>query len=168
MLSMRLTAAMIVLALLTAPALGLLADRNVETSVLLAGLAAILGVLMVAVLSADTLTRPLVEMADAVQALARDKSAQPNHESDERHDNVVALQPHAQRMRMVIATVELAGRPKALGGAIATGNPAAERRCKLTTAHAVGNYVDIAIHFDGREGILLRRSRNHEREDVTR
>jgi hypothetical protein len=151
MLSMRLTVAMIALALLTAPALGLLADRNVGTSVLLAGLVAFLGVLMVAVLMTDALTRSLVAMTDAVQVLARDKSSEPNHERDRQHDNFVALQPHAQRIRMVIAAVELASCPKALGGAIATENPAVERRCMLTNAHAVGKYIDIVVPSDRRE-----------------
>ena len=151
MLSMRLTVAMIALALLTAPALGLLADRDVGTSVLLAGVAAILGVLMVAVLLADALTRSLVAMTDAVQVLARDKSAEPNHERDKQHDSVVALQLYAPRICMVIAAVESASRPNALGGAIAIGNPAVERRCKLTNAHAVGKYLDIVIPSDRRE-----------------
>ena len=72
--STRLTAAMIGLVLLAAPALVLLAYRDVETSILLAGLAAILGVVIAAVLMADALTRPLVEMADAVTTLSRPRT----------------------------------------------------------------------------------------------
>ena len=150
MQSIRYTAAVTVLALPAAAALGLLAGRNVGTAVVLAGLAATLGVLMVAVLLADALTRPLVELADAVQALARDKSAEPSRESDIRYDNVVALQPHAQRIRVVVAAVQAASRPKARGSAIATANPAIERFGDAINVRAAGTYVDILIPSDRR------------------
>jgi hypothetical protein len=147
----RYTTAVTVLALLTAAALGLLADRNVGTAVLLAGLAAVLGVLLAAILLADALTRPLVELADAVQALARDESAGPNRASDIRYDNVVVLPPQAQRLRLVVAAVQSASRPKALGGAIATAHPAIERFGETIKVRAVGTYIDILIPSDRRE-----------------
>jgi hypothetical protein len=149
MQSTRLTATTTALALLTA--LGLFADRDVATFVLLAGLAAILGVLMMALLLADALARPLVELAGAVAALARDKSARPNREDDMQRDNVVALQLQARSIRMVVAAVESVSRRKALGAAIATGNPAVQRRYRFTRAHAIGTYIDIVIPSDRRE-----------------
>jgi hypothetical protein len=152
MQSSRLTDAMMVFALLTAAALGLLADRDVGTSVVLAGVA-IFGVLMVVVLLADALTRPLVELADAVQALARSRSTGPNHESDMQHDNVVALQPQAQPIRTAVAGLESASRPKAL--------------CESINATAVGTYIDIVIQSDRRER-YPGKSRDRTREDVTR
>jgi hypothetical protein len=145
--STRYTAAVTVLALMTAAALGLLADRNVGTAAVLAGVAAVLGVLMVAILLADALTRPLVELAAAVQALARDRSAEP----DIRYSNVVASQPQAQRIRVVVAAVQSASRPKALDGAIAAANPALERFGDAINVRAVGTYIDILIPSDRRE-----------------
>jgi hypothetical protein len=142
MLSMRLTVAIIAMAL-TVPALGLLAGRNVEASVLFAGLAATLGVLMLAVLLAAALTRPLVEIADAVQALARNKSVEPNHGGDQPHHNIVTSQPHAQRMPMVIAPVKTASGPTAPAGVIASPD-------KLTNTHAAGKYIDFVIPSDRR------------------
>jgi hypothetical protein len=151
MQSTRYTAAVTVLALLTATALGLLADRNVGTAVVLAGLAAVLGVLMVAILLADALTRPLAELVDAVHALARDRSAEPNRDSDIRYDNVVALLPQAQRIRLVVAAVQSANRPKALDGAIAPGHPAIERFGESIKVRTVGTHIDILIPSDRRE-----------------
>jgi hypothetical protein len=151
MQSSRHTAAVAVLALLTAAALGLLADRNVGTAVVLAGLAAVLGVLMVAILLADALTRPLVALADAVQALARDRSAEPNRESDIQYDNVAALQPQARRIHVVVAAPESASRTKAFGAAIVTGHPAIERFGESIEVRAVGTYIDILIPSDRRE-----------------
>jgi hypothetical protein len=149
MQSTRLATATIALALLTA--LGLFADRDVAALVLLAGLAAISGVLVVVLPLAAALARPLVDLAEAVGALARDKSGRPNHQSDMQHDDVVALQPQAQGIHMVIATVESASRRKALGAAIATGNPAVQRRYTFTRTHAVGTYIDIVIPSDRHE-----------------
>jgi hypothetical protein len=130
--STRLTAAMIGLVLLAAPALALLAYRNVETSILLAGLAAILGVVVATVLMADALTRPLVEMADAVTTLARARAAE--LASEAQHANVVALEPYAQRKRAFATAAE----------------PAAERR-KSTTGQAIGSTIDFVIPSDRRE-----------------
>ena len=143
MLSMQWISAIVVLTV-TASALGLFADPNIETSVLFAGLVAILGILTIAVLL-------LAEIVDAVQALARDRSAKHNNESDKRYDNAVALEPHARHLRMVIAAVESVSRSKALGGAITTGNLAIERRCKFTSVHAIGSNVDIVITSDRRK-----------------
>lgn len=143
MLSMRWTTAIIVLAV-TASALSLFADRNIETSVVLAGLAAILGVLTVAVLL-------LAEMVDAVQTLIRDHNSNHHHESGKQYDDGVAFAPHAHHLRMVIAAVESVSRSKALGGAIAAGKLITERRGKLTSVQAVGNYIDIVIPSDRHE-----------------
>jgi hypothetical protein len=143
MLSMRWTAAIIVLAV-TASALSLFADRNIETSVVFAGVAAILGVLTVTVLL-------LAEMVDAVQTLIRDNSSKHHHESGKQYDGGLALAPHARHLRMVIAAIESVSRSKALGGGIATGNSVTQRRGKLTSVQAVGNYVDIVIPADHRE-----------------
>jgi hypothetical protein len=143
MLSMRWTTAIIVLAV-TASALSLFTDRNIETSVLLAGVAAILGVLTVAVLL-------LAEMVDAVQALIRDHSSSHHHKSGKQSDDGVAFAPHAHHLRMVIAAVESVSRSKALGGAIAAGNTVTQRRGKLTSVRAMGNYIDIVIPSDRHE-----------------
>jgi hypothetical protein len=143
MLSTRWTIAIIVLAV-TASALGLFGDRNVETTVLLAGLAAILGILTVAVLL-------LAEMVDAVQALVRDHSSNHHHESGKQYDDDVALAPHAHHLRMVIAAVESVSRSKTLGGVIATRHSTLERHGKLTNVQAVGNYIDIFIPSDRHE-----------------
>jgi hypothetical protein len=135
--STRLTAAMIGLVLLAAPALALLAYRNVETSILLAGLAAIMGVVVATVLMADALTRPLVEMADAVTTLARARTAEivsnAQHTNDAQHTNVVALQPYAQRKRAE------PGEPK-------TGNKTGQK-----TGQVVGSTIDFVIPSDRRE-----------------
>jgi hypothetical protein len=143
MLSKRWTTAIVSLAM-TASALSLFADRNVETTVLLAALAAILGVLTVTVLL-------LTEMVEAVQMLARDSSAKHHHEGGNHYDDVIALEPQAHHLRLVITAVESVSRSRALGDAIATGNPTIERRYKLTSVHAVGNYVDIVIPSDRHE-----------------
>jgi hypothetical protein len=151
--STRLTAAMIALVLLTAPALALLAYRNVETSILLAGLAAILGVVVAAVLMADALTRPLVEMADAVATLARARTAELDPAGSNKHRmNVITLEPCAQRKRPFgaeSASYSVVRQP--LDGAVASGNQAAERRCKHTSAPAMGSTIDIIIPSDRRE-----------------
>jgi PAS domain S-box-containing protein len=118
--STRYTAAVTVLALMTAAALGLLADRNVGTAAVLAGVAAVLGVLTVAILLADAVTRPLVELAAAVQTLARDRSAEP----DIRYSNVVASHT------------------------ITAWNPAAERLYQYTAAEAIGRNIEIIIPPD--------------------
>ncbi len=145
--STRLTAAMIGLVLLAAPALALLAYRNVETSILLAGLAAILGVVVATVLMADALTRPLVEMADAVTTLARARTAE--LASDAQHMNVVALEAYAQRKRTYAAEAEPASSPDGAGGA-----RAAEQRkpdTGQTTGQPVGSTIDFVIPSDRRE-----------------
>jgi hypothetical protein len=143
MLSMRWTTAIVVLALI-ASALSLFADRNVETSVLLAGMAAILGVLTVTVLL-------LAEIVDAVQVLVRDNSAKHHHESRRQYDDAVTLAPHAHHLRMVIAAVESVSRSKALGGTIAARDLAMERHGKLASMHAVGSHIDIVIPSDRHE-----------------
>jgi len=140
MQSTRLAAATIALALLTTP--GLLGDRDAAAFVLLAGLAAIAGGLVVA--------RPLADLAEAVLALARDKSGRPNHQRDMQRDDVVALQPQAQGIHLAIAAVESASGRNALGVAIATGNPAVQRRYTFTRTHAVGTCIDIVIPSDRR------------------
>jgi hypothetical protein len=135
--STRLTAAMIGLVLLAAPALALLAYRNVETSILLAGLAAIMGVVVATVLMADALTRPLVEMADAVTTLARARTAEivsnAQHTSDAQHTNVVALQPYAQRKRAE------------------PGESKTRHKTGQKTGQAVGSTIDFVIPSDRRE-----------------
>jgi hypothetical protein len=155
--STRLTAAMTGLVLLAAPALALLAYRNVETSILLAGLAAILGVVVATVLMADALTRPLVEMADAVTTLARARTAE--IASDAQHTNVVALESYAQRKRAYAAAAEPATSPdmqEPLDGAPAT-RAAEQRKPKnpqttwQTTGQAVGGTIDFVIPSDRRE-----------------
>jgi hypothetical protein len=147
--STRLTAAMIGLVLLAAPALALLAYRNVETSILLAGLAAILGVVVATVLMADALTRPLVEMADAVTALARARTAE--IASEAQPTNVVPLAPYAQRKR-AFAAAEPASFPDMQGSlARAGGASAAEWGCKPGGVQAIGGTVDFVIPSDRRE-----------------
>jgi hypothetical protein len=149
--STRLTAAMIGLVLLAAPALALLAYRNVETSILLAGLAAILGVVVATVLMADALTRPLVEMADAVTTLARARTAE--LASDTQHTNVVALDPYVQRKHAFAPAAEPASRPDVQGpvdGGATGGVRAAERR-KPATGQAIGSTIDFVIPSDRRE-----------------
>jgi hypothetical protein len=152
--STRLTAAMIGLVLLTAPALALLAYRNVETSILLAGLAAILGVVVAAVLMADALTRPLVEMADAVATLARARTAELDPAGNKQRMDVITLEPHALRKRTFVAAAASASDPlvhQPLDGAVASGNQAVERRCKHASAPAMGSTIDIIIPSDRRE-----------------
>ena len=150
--STRLTAAMIGLVLLAAPALALLAYRNVETSILLAGLAAILGVVVATVLMADALTRPLVEMADAVTTLARARTAE--LASDAQPTNVVPLELYAQRKRAFTAAAEPAGCPgghEPLGGDGARVARAAKSRCKPTGGQTIGSTIDFVIPSDRRE-----------------
>ena len=157
--STRLTAAMIGLVLLAAPALVLLAYRNVETSILLAGLAAILGVVVATVLMADALTRPLVEMADAVTTLARARTAE--LASDAQHTNVVALEAYAQRKRAYAAAAEPANSSNMHGpidGSGASGTRAAEQRKPKnpqatwqTTGQPIGGMIDFVIPSDRRE-----------------
>jgi hypothetical protein len=149
--STRLMAAMIGLVLLAAPALVLLAYRNVETSILLAGLAAILGVVVATVLMADALTRPLVEMADAVTTLARARAAE--LASEAQHANVVALEQYAQRKRAFAAAAEPASSPDVHGpldGHSTGGTRAAERR-KSSTGQVIGSTIDFVIPSDRRE-----------------
>jgi hypothetical protein len=148
MQSTRLAAATIALALLTTP--GLLGDRDAAAFVLLAGLAAIAGGLVVVLPLAAALARPLADLAEAVRALARNKSGRPNHQRGMQHDDVVALQPQAQGIHMVIAAVESASGRNALGAAVATGNPAGQRRYTFTRTHAVGTCIDIVIPSDRR------------------
>ena len=156
--SARLTAAMIGLVLLAAPALALLAYRDVETSILLAGLAAILGVVIAAVLMADALTRPLVEMADAVTTLARARTAELADADNAPRTNVVALEPYAQRRRTFGAAATPARshpvryesyEPRDGGGA--SGTQVVERLRKRTPAPAIGSTIDIIIPSDRRE-----------------
>ena len=66
-LSTRLTVAMVALALLTAMA----ATTAVRNSSLLGGLATLFGGLVLAIVLARSLTRPLVAMTRAVEAFAR-------------------------------------------------------------------------------------------------
>jgi hypothetical protein len=145
LLSMWLLAAAIVLALLMAPALGVLADRSIGAFVLLGGLATILGVLTVAVLLADACTQPLVEMADAVRAL--DHGDECNRKHDEEYDNLVVSQPPRRGPRMALL-LELPGRSNARGGAIVNQSPDVQCRCKLTNPNVVGAYIDINIPSD--------------------
>jgi hypothetical protein len=154
--STRLTAAMIGLVLLAAPALVLLAYRNVETSILLAGLAAILGVVVATVLMADALTRPLVEMADAVTTLARARTAElasdTQHPNDAHHTNVVALDLYVQRKRTFAPAAEPASRPDVQGpvdGGATGGARAAQH--KPATGQAIGSTIDFVIPSDRRE-----------------
>jgi hypothetical protein len=150
--STRLTAAMIGLVLLAAPALALLAYRNVETSILLAGLAAILGVVVATVLMADALTRPLVEMADAVTTLARARTA--DLASGAQPANVVPLAPYAQRKRPFAAAPEPASSPDVHGpldGDGAGGARAAKWPCKPAGGQAIGSTIDFVIPSDRRE-----------------
>jgi hypothetical protein len=137
--STRLTAAVIGLVLLAAPALALLAYRNVETTILLAGLAAILGVVVATVLMADALTRPLVEMADAVTTLARARTAE--LASGAQPTNVVPLEPYTQRKRAFAAAAEPASRADVHG----------PRDGKPTGGQTIGSTVDFVIPSDRRE-----------------
>ncbi|HKA80219.1 MAG TPA: hypothetical protein VKD43_09300 [Xanthobacteraceae bacterium] len=139
--STRLTGAMIGLVLLAAPALVLLAYRNIETTILLAGLAAILGVVVATVLMADALTRPLVEMADAVTTLARARTAEIAGEAQ--GTNVVTLAAYAQRRRNPSAAAVVPP-----GGA---GGPRVERCYEPAPGPPVGSTVDIVIPSDRRE-----------------
>src|SRR5262245_40541760 len=149
--STRLTGAMIGLVLLAAPALVLLAYRNIETTILLAGLAAILGVVVATVLMADALTRPLVEMADAVTTLARARTAE--IANDAPSTNVVSWEPYAQRKRAFATSQQASGADvharRDDGGA--TARQAAEWRRRHTPAPAVGSTIDIVIPSDRRE-----------------
>src|ERR1700722_7469882 len=143
MLSMRWTMAVIVLAV-AATTLSLFADRNVETSVLIAGLSAILGVLAISVLL-------LAEIVDAVQGLIREAGAKHHHESRRQYDDAVRSAPQTHHLRMVIAAIESMSRLKTLSTPIASGNSAAERRSKLTSVRAVGGHIDIVIPSDRHE-----------------
>jgi hypothetical protein len=137
--SARLTAAMIGLVFLAAPALVLLAYRNVETSILLAGLAAILGVVVATVVMADALTRPLVEMADAVTALARARTAE-----------LAGDAQHARRKRASAAAAEPAG-GSVYGPLRDAPGPRAEEPCKPSTRATIGSTIDFVIPSDRRE-----------------
>lgn len=129
--------------------------RNVD---LLAGLAAILGVVIAAVLMADALTRPLVEMADAVTTLARARTAELADADNAPRTNVVALEPYAQRRRTFGAAATPARshpvryesyEPRDGGGA--SGTQVVERLRKRTPAPAIGSTIDIIIPSDRRE-----------------
>jgi HAMP domain-containing protein len=68
-LSIRLTAAMVGLVLVTATAVGLLTFHTVPTTFVLTYLAAVLGAVILAFLVAHIMTRPLVRFARAAEAL---------------------------------------------------------------------------------------------------
>ena len=139
-LATRLTLAMTGLVLLTATALGLLAFRNAEISMQLAGLAAVAAALLLAVLAARALTRPLARMAHAAGTMSidskpmtrisesgeigrlarafdrlademRDRSAQLEHESSKRRTTEAELEQYRQQERMFAAAVESANYP---------------------------------------------------------
>jgi hypothetical protein len=137
MLSMRWMTAIMVMAV-TVSALSLLADRNVETSVLLAAVAAVLGVLTVTVFL-------LAEIVDAVQAIARDNSAKHSNEVCKDYDDAVTLEPHAHHLRMTVAAIDFLSRSK--GGANAPQNQPTNPRNR-TNIRALGSHVDIVIPFN--------------------
>ena len=150
-LATRLMATMTGLVLLTAAALGLLAYRNIETPTLLAGLAAVAGILVLAVPLAWTVVR---NSADAAAAELHDQTAALLDERGKRRAVEFALDKHVQRERMFSASIESASYPiitKALDGTITTWNPAAERLYRYTSAEAIGNNIDIIIPPDLRD-----------------
>jgi PAS domain S-box-containing protein len=122
-LAIRLIAAMTGLVLLTATALGALAYRSIETPILLAGLAAVAGILVLAVLLA--------------WAMARNSA---NAASRQRERMLAAV----QSARHPIVTLTLDGK-------ITSWNPGAERLYGYTSAEAVGNNIDIIIPPDRRD-----------------
>jgi PAS domain S-box-containing protein len=161
-LAIRLIAAMTGLVLLTATALGLLAYRSIETPILLEGLAAVAGILALAVPLAWTVARSSANGAigvrsggfDRMAAELRDKSAALIDESNKRRAIELALGQYAQRERMFSATVEQASYPiitKTLDGTITAWNPAAEQLYRYTSAEAIGNNIDIIIPPDRRD-----------------
>jgi PAS domain S-box-containing protein len=150
-LAIRLTAAMTGLVVLTATALGLLTYRSIETPSLLAGLAAVGGILAFAVLLARIVAG---DFADRAAAELRDKTAALIDESNKRQIIEFALENHAQRERMFSAAVEQASYPiitKSLDGTITAWNPAAERLYRYTSAEAIGSKIDIIIPPDLRD-----------------
>lgn len=149
-LSMWLMAGLIVLASLMAPVLWGLADQSIGAAVLLIGLATILGVLTVAVLLADAFTRPLVEMAGAVQELVRDQSGVSGGDTDDRHNNMVAVSMRPQCVR-VVAAVQLVSDRKTRGAQSTEWTPAVRSRSELASPDGVGAHIDIVIPSDCRE-----------------
>jgi PAS domain S-box-containing protein len=150
-LAIRLIAAMSGLFLLTATTLGLLAYRNIGTPIPLAGLAAIAGILALAVLLAWTVART---SAEGTAAELRHKTDALIDESRKRRTIELALEQYAQRERMFSAAVEQAGYPiitKTLDGTITAWNPAAEQLYRYTSAEAIGNNIDIIIPPDRRD-----------------
>jgi PAS domain S-box-containing protein len=128
-LAIRLIAAMTGLVLLTATALGALAYRSIETPILLAGLAAVAGILVLAILLAWAVARKFGNVA-------------------------IALEQSTQRERMFSAAVQSARHPIVTmtpDGTITTWNPAAEGLYGFTSAEAIGNNIDIIIPPDRRD-----------------
>src|SRR5438445_531013 len=131
--AMPMRAAVIALAVLAVPALGLAADRNIESAILLAALAAILGAVTAAIVLADVLARPLVEIARAVRALAPGEAHEAGRADDERRDDIVAREQCARRISIVIGTAKAAPRPHP-PDPIASAKPAAARRYRFVPA----------------------------------
>jgi PAS domain S-box-containing protein len=128
-LAIRLIAAMTGLVLLTATALGALAYRSIETPILLAGLAAVAGILVLAIRLAWAVARKFGNVA-------------------------IALEQSTQRERMFSAAVQSARHPIVTmtpDGTITTWNPAAEGLYGFTSAEAIGNNIDIIIPPDRRD-----------------
>jgi len=156
--SMPMRAAVIALAVLAVPALGLAADRNIESAILLAALAAILGAATAAIVLADIMARPLVEIARAVRDLAPGEVRATGCEDDERRDDVIAREQCARRISIVIGAAQAAPRPHP-PDAIASAKPAAARRYRFVPAPTLGNLVDMLVPPDDRERHLDERAR---------
>src|SRR5712691_1120900 len=150
--SMPMRATVIALAVLAVPALGLAADRNIESAILLAALAAILGAATAAIVLADILARPLVEIARAVRALA------PGEVRATGRDDVIAREQCARRISIVIGAAQAAPRPHP-PDAIASAKPTAARRYRFVPAPVLGNLVDMLVPPDDRERHLDERAR---------
>jgi PAS domain S-box-containing protein len=157
-LGIRLIAAMTGLVLLPATALGLLANRGIETPILLAGLA---GIFVLAVPRARSMARHFARGTvgnrsskfDRVAAELRETTAALAVERNKRQAVELALEQNAQRERMLSTAVQSARHPifvLTLDGTIRTWNPGAERLYGFTSAEAIGSSIEIIIPADRR------------------
>ncbi len=170
MLAIRLIAAMTGLVLLTATALGSLADGTGGTPILSAGLAAILGAAALAILPGWLGARKAAAgKRDRMAAELREKTAALLDASNTRQALELALEQSAQRERMLSAAVESARHPivtMTLDGTIKTWNPAAERLYGFASSETIGQNIEIIVPLDRREEHLAVRTKSLRDESV--
>jgi PAS domain S-box-containing protein len=156
------------LVLLAGTALGgLLAYRGTGTPLPWAGLAAVAGVLVLAVLPtwigvrSGNVGRMAAELRDKIAALI--------DERNKRQALELALERCAQRERMLSTAVQSTRHPIVLltpEGTIRTWNPGAERLYGFTAAEAIGNNVEVIIPADRRDEHLAVLERSLKGETI--